>query len=92
MVERIDHRFQLAAAKRHHESSGALQIGTDADFGDRQADPGQVGVAQLAARENVGKGVAQLLTDAQLALAAALSGSLLRSPLCGGLCTPPGAS
>ena len=87
MVQGGNNRLEVAAAQRHHEGSGILQVRTDPHLGDGKADTGQVRIAQFAARQYACEGMAQLLADPQLTLASSLPRSLA-----GGLGTPLGAS
>jgi hypothetical protein len=72
---RTAHRGQqpllVLAAQRHDESDGVAQIGADVDR--RHRDPGvaQLRIAHVAALQQVGQQMADLLADAQLALAVA---------------------
>ena len=55
--------------ERHHEGGGVAQVGADIDLGDGDRGVAQVGIAHVAALEQLGQQMAQLLADAQLALA-----------------------
>src|SRR3546814_3662699 len=52
VVQRRDHRLRVAAAQRHDEGGGALEVWADPHFRHRQVDAGQVRVAQLVARRS----------------------------------------
>src|SRR6185437_12592863 len=58
-----------AAAQRHDEGGGVLEVGAHAHFGNGHRRLLQRRVTQAAPLQNAGKGMAQLLADAQLALA-----------------------
>src|SRR3546814_20046504 len=42
VVQRRDHRLRVAAAQRHDEGGGALEVWADPHFRHRQVDAGQV--------------------------------------------------
>ena len=64
-------RVAVLAAQRHDEGRGVAQVGADIDR--RHGDRGiaQLGIAHVAALEELGQQMADLLADAQLALAVA---------------------
>src|SRR3546814_12909821 len=55
VVQRRDHRLRVAAAQRHDEGGGALEVWADPHFRNRQVDDGQVRVAQLVTRQQLRK-------------------------------------
>ena len=59
----------LLAAERHHEGRGVAQVGTDVDGGHGDRGATQIGVPHIAAFEQLGEDMTQLLADPELALA-----------------------
>ena len=69
----------VLAAQRHHEGDGVAQVGADIDRGDGDRGLAQLGIAHVAALQELGQQMAQLLADPELALARPLLVALGRA-------------
>ena len=67
-LERREKLGDVTSSEAGDEGGGALEVGADPDFGDRQVGAGEIRVAKLRAREDVRQNVTDLFGDAELAL------------------------
>ena len=63
-AHRGDHPIGVLAAQRHDEGRGVVQVGADIDGGDGDRGAAQIGSRMLAALDQLGDDVAQLLAHA----------------------------
>src|SRR3954447_3070949 len=76
-AQRLDDLGRVRAGERHDEGGGVLEVGADPHLGHGDVGALQDRVAEIVPAEDRGEGVAQLLADAQLPLAAAGPGMVV---------------
>src|SRR5277367_6123374 len=76
-IERLDHDLGVATAVRHHVDGRELEVRRHPDLRHRDDVAFKIGIVNVAVRQDFRERMAHGLADAQLALRAAGSGTLL---------------